>query len=635
METLKRELEATKSALKLQTIRCRQLVAAFTRKLQEKEAELRASKDLRDQQLSRLLRALLILESRLKKEQKLIREQLQDKDLIIARQEKEICSLRRVEAEAEWNLEPAGEKKPRVWIQQQTKQLETTGEERLDNLCRGILDPRAGFKQKHDGQKLEVMDSAFRDNPVLESVNQILLRDEEDLLNSVKPVNETDKSLSIQKSDEGGSEWYETDSSLLVTEERTHTGAWCISVVEEEIGENVRPENRNKKEYSLWPKEKTSPTKSQHLEEKACLEMSRKTLTIAQHEDLEEVDTKSTRSLSPGKTEASYQELKPVSKNANYQPVRNSQKPPALPPKPPRLLKPYQILQQQNGVHPRHDHPASEGEQQSNGEGTGLKSARPEVKRSSSSTFGQMPTSTRHRHPPPPIKPRPKSFDGGIVTKFHAQEVKRNQMNGHVPGNVKSQEAFESAYEVVPVKTKMKEESVGAIRIGSSVSSLITGLSGDSIVTELGGNSSDKKLQVKEEEGNELSKNFEEFKLEESYMESVIEGDDIGRHDGDGAETRNNHYATLSMAAPPPPLPKDPPPSTGMDNKMYETFLETTGLSQKSILTPSRMLSNHRSCLKPKDVKHRSRIKAAAVVEKCNAAGVGGSTIKYWTEPFL
>ncbi|KAL0276112.1 UNVERIFIED_CONTAM: hypothetical protein PYX00_003762 [Menopon gallinae] len=109
------------------------------------------------------------------------------------------------------------------------------------------------------------------------------------------------------------------------------------------------------------------------------------------------------------------------------------------------------------------------------------------------------------------------------------------------------------------------------------------------------------------DDGNDLRKNFEEFKLEESYVESVVEGDDVGRHDGDGAE----------------------------DNKIYETFLETTGLSQKSILTPSRMLSNHRSCLKPKDVKHRSRVKAAAAIEKCGVSSIGGSTVKYWTEPFL
>lgn len=65
----------------------------------------------------------------------------------------------------------------------------------------------------------------------------------------------------------------------------------------------------------------------------------------------------------------------------------------------------------------------------------------------------------------------------------------------------------------------------------------------------------------------------------------------------------------------------------------YDSFLEATGLSNKSILTPSRMLSNHRSVLKPKDVKHRSRVKAG---ERCALpSGMPGPTVKYWTEPFL
>lgn len=61
----------------------------------------------------------------------------------------------------------------------------------------------------------------------------------------------------------------------------------------------------------------------------------------------------------------------------------------------------------------------------------------------------------------------------------------------------------------------------------------------------------------------------------------------------------------------------------------YEHFLECTGLSSKSILTPSRMLSNHKSMLKPKDIKLRSRSKSSAVIEHPNG------TVKYWSEPYL
>ncbi|KAF5295562.1 hypothetical protein FQR65_LT10425 [Abscondita terminalis] len=60
----------------------------------------------------------------------------------------------------------------------------------------------------------------------------------------------------------------------------------------------------------------------------------------------------------------------------------------------------------------------------------------------------------------------------------------------------------------------------------------------------------------------------------------------------------------------------------------YEHFLECTGLSSKSILTPSRLVSNHKSVLKPKDVKLRSKAKANAL-EKEEVA------VKYWSEQFL
>lgn len=61
----------------------------------------------------------------------------------------------------------------------------------------------------------------------------------------------------------------------------------------------------------------------------------------------------------------------------------------------------------------------------------------------------------------------------------------------------------------------------------------------------------------------------------------------------------------------------------------YEHFLECTGLSSKSILTPSRLLSNHKSVLKPKDVKLRSKVRSSNVLER------QGSTIKYWSEPYI
>jgi hypothetical protein len=96
VRALRRELEETRTALRLQTVRCRQLVAAFTSKLQEKEAEVRAGRELRDQQLGRVLRALLMLEARLRREQRHIRQQLADRDEVIRSQQLEIARLHKV-----------------------------------------------------------------------------------------------------------------------------------------------------------------------------------------------------------------------------------------------------------------------------------------------------------------------------------------------------------------------------------------------------------------------------------------------------------------------------------------------------------------------------------------------------------
>jgi len=97
IRALRRELEETRTALRLQTVRCRQLVAAYATKLQEKEAEVRAGRELRNEQLGRVLRALLVLEARLLREQRHIRQQLADKDDVIHTQQLEIARLRKVE----------------------------------------------------------------------------------------------------------------------------------------------------------------------------------------------------------------------------------------------------------------------------------------------------------------------------------------------------------------------------------------------------------------------------------------------------------------------------------------------------------------------------------------------------------
>lgn len=91
VRTLKQELARTQDALKAATKKCRDLVKELDHRITGHESE----KILRDQQLSRILRALLYLEARLKQEQKSIRQMLCEKDNVIRNQQLEITMLRR------------------------------------------------------------------------------------------------------------------------------------------------------------------------------------------------------------------------------------------------------------------------------------------------------------------------------------------------------------------------------------------------------------------------------------------------------------------------------------------------------------------------------------------------------------
>jgi len=91
VRTLKQELARTQDALKAATKKCRELVKELDHRIVSHESE----RILRDQQLSRILRALLVLEARLKQEQKSIRQMLCEKDNIIRNQQLEIAMLRR------------------------------------------------------------------------------------------------------------------------------------------------------------------------------------------------------------------------------------------------------------------------------------------------------------------------------------------------------------------------------------------------------------------------------------------------------------------------------------------------------------------------------------------------------------
>lgn len=108
---LKRELARTKEALRAARKKCRILATRLDEKTVDRESEA----VLRDQQLSRILRALLVLESKLVWEQKLIGRLLSEKDDLIREQRNEMDEWRRNQAtSAPCSLEPIYQNKTRT-----------------------------------------------------------------------------------------------------------------------------------------------------------------------------------------------------------------------------------------------------------------------------------------------------------------------------------------------------------------------------------------------------------------------------------------------------------------------------------------------------------------------------------------
>lgn len=151
---------------------------------------------------------------------------------------------------------------------------------------------------------------------------------------------------------------------------------------------------------------------------------------------------------------------------------------------------------------------------------------------------------------------------------------------------------------------------------------------------------------IMERDGDHMTENFEEFTLDSLELEEDQGTEGFHgqgkenlpaseqRRCGDGAEAkmnfRNNEEASSGHTD------SSREAANGPGNGPYEKFLEATGLSQKSILTPTRMFSNHRSMLKPRDIKHRDKLRTtftshSAYEDSQNSSG----SYKYWTEPYL
>ncbi|XP_034235254.1 uncharacterized protein LOC117641764 [Thrips palmi] len=599
MAALRRELDESRAALKLQTARCRQLVAAYS-------ARLKAGNDLRDHQLALVLRALVALEARLRREQKAIRSQLAQRDAIIHQQQVEISRLRGAHAAPSAAFSPphpaartgAAPSTPAT-PSQLIVENHTCGQ---DSACvqahETVVDAMSHLR--HQEAALRVLElvgpppgptgfpglgslgTATRGPPattVLPLLNgetaciveppadfiedNMAVTPPPDVVASYNDMNReclelASMAASLRSADKDKAVCFQ-DNPVLE----------CVNLILLRDQEDFQEERRGR-----------------HRErgpESARLRRGRRSV---EESPPPPPSSEPPSSEPPAWYNSTGSAAKDVAREAPRRPT-----PPALPPKPPRLVaqRPTRATKSP----------------------TPTKDAKDDDPR----TVPSIPTT------PPPASPAPSSPTTATV--------------------------------------------VSATTPSSDL----------------------------EESSDALRRNFEEFNLDDCDIEGLGEtdtpaveteadtkaeanGDGRPRLEGDGAESlKLNGHGPVPVPGPghvlqdaPDALPlltapaEAPSPLSASANGLavnlgpvlagtlaqqlaqlaplapnslanYDTFLEATGLSNKSILTPSRMLSNHRSVLKPKDVKHRSRVKAG---ERCAGPSCAtGPTVKYWTEPFL
>lgn len=143
----------------------------------------------------------------------------------------------------------------------------------------------------------------------------------------------------------------------------------------------------------------------------------------------------------------------------------------------------------------------------------------------------------------------------------------------------------------------------------------------------------------------DIRQNFEEFNLDECDL-----SDDPNRPEADGSERMSHQSGISSMSGQDENnITKDNnnvPTVNGNTEFGYDHFLEATGLSNKSILTPSRLLSNHKNMLKPKDIKYKNKIKAMpekhgeqaannTIITTTTTTSTTTTHVRHWTGPFV
>lgn len=711
--TVRGELEILRKALKLQTKRCRHLVTEYTRKLQEKERQYQSEKMLREDQLARVLRALLIFEARLKQEQKFISYQLNEKDYIIRKQNGEIKRLmsegfcKNCNANFE-SLDSSSEYVITDYQSSNFESLDSSSEtyatisEKDESTAKNKESPKRG----QDRTYFEVLkmrnnnispfsneDNTSNDYDNLESLPAESVSDS---LSTVLPKNDgndsssflsvSDYSTVVPKSEaenftaakisevipvfeadnDANDNWYASASDADDDEHRNvyrnNPVLECMNqILLQNINDNINsPPKTPNLERKVQKRVKFSDEEEKNNVENNYYETPiqkvpnfYETPQSIYSNDYEQILSKSSEK-STEKSEKSnhlYIDMD-VKSEAEEKVVRKNKilrTPPALPPKPVNLISKYKMKNQnkpasslqQNNLDSEPDYcsiselnlptkqfvkkisvvaeintTTTKPEQEIPKYDPVLSEpliASKTIEKPTIQLAKQTNINPKRKEPEIPKLPQVSEIIIPDETEPETKQDERITSDNYVKNNSQI--------------LKMKHNR-HPIMLGSSVSALISGFNKHQLINEIK-TVSKKPSEITEQKESDfdkfdLSQNFEEFKLDDCEIEEETQKEPevdaaVPKLSVDSVEQFRKQLMLTSGGK----LNSAP---------TYEHFLECTGLSSKSIVTPSRLLSNHKSMLKPKDVKLRSRATRANGVER---QGNGGSTVKYWSEPFI
>ncbi|BES92897.1 Hypothetical protein NTJ_05704 [Nesidiocoris tenuis] len=658
LKMTRKELETTKQALKVQAARCRHLVTAFTRKLAERDAELKACRQQREKQLSSLLRALLVLEARLRREQKSIKELLVEKDNLINNQKLEIERLRsevkenmlasEVTAFKEITEESLTVEVPKLQKPKEVARVEIYAKPDLisslglpegggkdcgpDSLSsdstrsclgdesdytviaapqvKGVLNVhnRSAFSpiskvkaerrlnfspfsksapdvSRNAGQgeipdrdnllqeiRAEDEDDKYLDNPVLQCVNQILLKDQEDFLEEQRLRMKDGEGESMRARD-----WLDEEESPVECEPHEECGSQPMPLLEvvpiQKKSVSLTDLNKDTLVARLNPPLPPKPkiAGTKKVEFAPTVEFHNPNIPMMTH----------SQPLSSKKFHLSLSMLEPLDQgqDKDLYVISNS----ALDDEIVKQLRGRTL--NVSGLHIKPQRVNNDMNQHSN-----------------------VPTGSLHPNHNPRPKSPPTSPEFDTNPLFTPPRTPPSKV---LRVNIQESPKRSSLSFMSPPKVGMPN----MIKVASPVAALLTASGGADEV-------------VKDD-------------LSPSVSQMVRRFEDLGTPKKSDAEEGKDEVGTPSTASSAESSParisteSSPNSSASSGVVSYDTFLEATGLSQKSIMTPSRMMTNHRNVTRPKDVKLRSKGKTAGVIERCIPPQVVGPTVKYWTEPFL